>query len=125
MHKIGKNVYGSNQNELEDFLRTKHSNLERVTHDFQQRLKVWKGRRKKNGSKVLIVSVIDSGVVFYSVREGIKDLTSFLYGVCCSFSTIDGLVEGITSDHEDGLFVAKTGEGKTRLSSNYSDEEVH
>ncbi len=98
---MGKDVYGLNENELEDFLRTKHSNLERVEHFFQNTLTVWKGRRKKNGEKIYVIYVIDSCACFFSKREGIKDLTSFLYGVCCSFLTIDGLVNSIKSKHEE------------------------
>lgn len=123
MHKLDNVVYGLNENQLEDFLRTKHSNLRKLNHSFKSLLKVWAGRRKVNGCKVYIISVISSGAVFFTKREGIKDLTSFLYGVCCSFQSIESLVESI--GNEGGLFVAKTGEGKTRLSSNYSDEEVH
>ena len=101
MQMIGDKVYGGSDSEIETFLKTKHSNLKVVKHDFQKKLKVWKGRRKQTGSKVFIIFVLDSGVCFFSLRDGIKDLTSFLYGVCCSFMAIDGLVDGIYKQNEE------------------------
>ena len=100
MLKIAKDVYGSNENELEDFLRTKHSNLRELNHSFKGLLKVWAGTRKATGDGVYIIYVISSGACFFTKRKGIKDRESFLYGVCCSFQSIEGLVESIGNNEE-------------------------
>ena len=101
IQKLGNKVFGGKDTDLDSFLHTKHSNLEVIDHTFQNTLKVWKGRRKETGNKVYIIQVIDSGVCFFSRREGIECLKSFLYGVCCSFRSVEGLIYGMTNDEEE------------------------